>query len=902
MISVPDGQTSETPEPSVTGEAPVLCHRQETSPSPRAMAANQEVQSGPEERERDFWLALESSEVGVRRLCPSPSSSPEISPPALSLREPTLSSLLEEIMATKRALQALSESLTDIRVELSKLEDEIAKVKMRMEKEEPRPDQVGDHGRSGAAKGEPASPAAQKPLGWEDELASSPKPRLGKVLLWQTSRAAPAVGEQMEEVHIVRPKEPVPGQGRRKPKAPKAALRPTRKEVNLHILQDTGLSKQKEKENQQGPEGSSSIVSVSGIVLATENGLKKSDKAITEAALGELTTALQEGKADMKDKVSEIVDGVYFQLSCIPAGNARRAALNVVISLAGEYSGDVVSSLLKFSLPCDSHVSEMWKSLCTIPETSTKVMWHLLRELKQRPRFQDSGGGGGGSSSNGGSGSSRDGDWLVPLAAMRALGEMFKIFTCVAAMRGFYPLVVLVLLTHIHFLVSLPGCNHHNTPTGRKQTSQHNTPLITGQVRFAVEALKTLLVQDRNEMALLWMERMGCWDLLSSAEGYLEGILLMARVLVTHTRHHVTGLLAEVIPKLRAEDEERTLTARALFAGFLYSKSATQLLHQESILAKLQEWQTDSRPTVRWLSLHGFGNMALHRQKVKQLKAMVSMILEGLKEPQERPVREVLKVLGNILSHHQGRMDVSWMCILIAEKLQPLLADERDQVRSSAIGLFGKLLRGLSLRHKSRMQEQVLKNMVPLLLHLHDNSQEVVEHCEWTLARCNDFLGWKLLEEIIILAHYDSQQALDKICKRLVQRYPGRTPAFLSDSMNYLKSPKAPLRRAASMIIGFLVFHMDTRNVSAEDLTSLLSGLGHLVHDPEATISNAASVSILQVRQAERNPPIPPLLRALRRVLCCLPSWEREKPQFEDSPFKRKQCLEVSEELAGFSC
>lgn len=54
-------------------------------------------------------------------------------------------------------------------------------------------------------------------------------------------------------------------------------------------------------------------------------------------------------------------------------------------------------------------------------------------------------------------------------------------------------------------------------------------------------------------------------------------------------------------------------------------------------------------------------------------------------------------------------------------------SQDRDKVRSSTIGLFGNLLSGLNLKSKSIMQEQVLSSLVPLLLHLQDQEQEVVE-------------------------------------------------------------------------------------------------------------------------------------------------------------------------------
>ena len=44
---------------------------------------------------------------------------------------------------------------------------------------------------------------------------------------------------------------------------------------------------------------------------------------------------------------------------------------------------------------------------------------------------------------------------------------------------------------------------------------------------------------------------------------------------------------------------------------------------------------------------------------------------------------------------------------------------------------------------------------------------------EWTLARCDRALSWGLLEEVVTVAHYDSPEALSRVCQRLVSM--GRT-------------------------------------------------------------------------------------------------------------------------------
>ncbi|XP_039224648.1 maestro heat-like repeat-containing protein family member 6 [Crotalus tigris] len=557
----------------------------------------------------------------------------------------------------------------------------------------------------------------------------------------------------------------------------------------------------------QEPEVTPGWASPVDVLLSVVSSLKTCETALLDATAVKLAVILQKEKTDLKDKVSEIVEWLYWEISSIPVGRARRAALNVVTSLAEVSPEDVVSSLLKHSLPCNSTASEMWRTLCVVPETNTKVLWHLLRELKRGDTagYEES---------------------LTPLAALRALGEMLKLFSCMGAIQGFYPALLLAILTQIHFLVRLPGYGDDGEEEKKGQMCQaanssaranshhplHGKQVAAEHVRFTVDTLRTLLLRDHDFKALLGLETNKVWGLLSSKEEHLTGVVLFARILAILTTHHFLGLLAEVIPQLDAQVEERALTAKALFAGVSCgivqgtqcarhnrSKLTTHLIPKKRVLTKLEQWQADPRLVVRWLSFQGLGNLALQKQKLKFLKGLVSRMLEGLNEADEKTVRDILKTLPKVLSYHRLRLYVGSVCLHIAEKLPPFLED--------------------------------------------------------------------------------------------VQWYPKKTPVFLTCTLDYLNSSEAPLRRAAGVFAGFLAFYMDPWQLNQEALIALQRGLDCLLTDPEPSVAQVASISILQVKEIRRR--LLPVPSALAWMLCCIKSGEKEKPQFERSPFKRKRSPEA---------
>lgn len=132
-----------------------------------------------------------------------------------------------------------------------------------------------------------------------------------------------------------------------------------------------------------------------------------------------------------------------------------------------------------------------------------------------------------------------------------------------------------------------------------------------------VEALKALLTGDGSRMVVTCMEQAGGWRRLVGAHTHLEGVLLLASAMVAHADHHLRGLFADLLPRIRSADDTQRLTAIAFFTGLLQSWPTARLLREEVILERLRAWQGDPEPTVRWLGLLGLGHLALNRRKVR---------------------------------------------------------------------------------------------------------------------------------------------------------------------------------------------------------------------------------------------------------------------------------------------
>ncbi|KAL1767587.1 maestro heat-like repeat-containing protein family member 6 [Sigmodon hispidus] len=559
--------------------------------------------------------------------------------------------------------------------------------------------------------------------------------------------------------------------------------------------------------------------------------------------------------------VHSLVRGLLAQVPSLAEGRPRRAALRVLSALALDHAQDVVCALLPSSLPPDRAAAELWRSLSRNQRVNGQVLVQLLWALK-------------------GSAGPEPG----ALAATRALGEMLAVSGCVGATRGFYPHLLLALVTQLHELAQ--GVRSPDSP--KVWEPFHRGPPHS-HASCTVEALKALLTGDGGRMVVTCMEQAGGWRRLVGAQTHLEGVLLLASAMVAHADHHLRGLFADLLPRLRSANDPQRLTAMAFFTGLLQSRPTARLLREEVILERLRTWQGDPEPTVRWLGLLGLGHLAMNRGKIRHVNTLLPVLLRALGEGDARLVDAALGALRRLLQ--QPGAPVRLLSSELRPRLLPLLDDMPNAVRASAVGLLGTLVRrgqrGLRLGLRGPLRKLVLQSLVPLLLRLHDASRDTAESSEWTLARCDQALRWGLLEEMVTVAHYDSPEALSRVCHRLVQRYPSHVKHFLSQTQGYLRSPQDTLRRAATVLIGFLVYHASPSGVSQDLLDSLFQDLGRLQGDPESTVSAAAHVSAQQVAmlaQARVRPRRPTLLRFIRHH--SYPT--RPHPLYDDSPFLRR--------------
>ncbi|XP_042316718.1 maestro heat-like repeat-containing protein family member 6 isoform X2 [Sceloporus undulatus] len=527
---------------------------------------------------------------------------------------------------------------------------------------------------------------------------------------------------------------------------------------------------------------------VTGQILLVVASLRDADKTSIQAAAAMLNSILKKEMNKLREKVPEIIDIIYFHLRAIQEPSAREAVIGAVCLLAEKHTEEAISSLLRLSLLCDRHITQIWEALGQAKQTvRLQVLAKLLEVLKRKPDF---------SSEPSESDSKFKDNSLLPLAATKALCIIFRDKKCKVPMNSFYVSVIIFLVIQLHYL----NCSEIDY-------GQEDIFKTSSYISCTMEALKALIKREKTPQTC-FTSLTGSWDLLSSPENYLEGVLLLARALVKHHSGLDYAVFTKVIPLLHHGDDKQKLTAMAFFTALLSSDSTYTVLQKHYILGLLKNWQTDSRATYRWLSLNGLGNVAHHLQN-KELTALILGILPSFNDPDEKVALTAMEVITKIVAHHKNNVNVY---VKITEQLQPFLADTRSKISCAANKLFQDILKSIDVKDKSIMQDHVLTSIVTLMVNLQDPHQDVVKSRRGSLKECEVFQGWTI---------HDSQDSWDTICKRLVREHPEKLRSFLIQAQDYRQSPRKSSSSAATIFIDSILYHMELSPVQRSEVDFL---------------------------------------------------------------------------------
>ncbi|KAM8790428.1 maestro heat-like repeat-containing protein family member 7 [Rhynchonycteris naso] len=609
---------------------------------------------------------------------------------------------------------------------------------------------------------------------------------------------------------------------------------------------------------------------VKDLLLAALEGLKGGSEALGKD-LGEmmqlasevtLCSVLEWYHHRALEVIPEIMQAVYMQLSHIQEPRAREVALLPVSLLASSFMPEVVVALLMCPLPLDSNGAEMWRQLIVRkPSCDVRDLLDLiLTSLKERPVTKK------GRAS------------LVPLAAASGLCELLSVNSCLGRVRRIYPQLLLALIIQVHYHIDLRLPGHLVSHKDAKKDVQ---PSVFIPVHWVVKVVKTLLLKMGCSYEATFLDDQGGWELMEQAENHHRGVSLLARAMVHYSCQELCRILYLLIPLLERGDEKHQITATAFFVE-LFRMEQVRRIPEEYSLGRMVECLNHHNPIMRVLSIRGLVILARKSEKFARVEALLPTMVKGLRSVDGLLVMEAGLNLKTIFKGQDRKRNASSVYVEMLQVLLPHFSDSREDVRSTCINLYGKVVQKLRSPPTPAMEEQLISTLVPLLLTMQEGNSKVGQFCVKTLFRCSCFMTWELPKRAYSRKPWDSQpQTVTKICNYLVNTHQDSTFTFLSQSLDYAKNSRASLRKSSVMFIGSLVPRMDS--IMTEDRwNEVKAALENLRHDPEASVCiYAAQAQDNIMASCWRNSwPLPPGdLRA-----CDLATMHRWSPSCENLP------------------
>ncbi|XP_074058084.1 protein MROH8 [Macrotis lagotis] len=609
-------------------------------------------------------------------------------------------------------------------------------------------------------------------------------------------------------------------------------------------------------------------------IVTTLDGLKNLKHPCTQQSAGKLLVTLVKCAETRFEKVSDIMEAICVRLPVISQPSARQQAMSIVSLFISKpkYTDVVLNHLLFYPIPFDRHLAELWRNIEADLPNTTWILWRLLRKLQKSHSVIQ-----------------KKMDYVAvavthpvsPLLYQNppvtdqvtdALYEVFVGNKLQAAMYRLFPQLLMALLIQIHHSIGITMSD----VTGPKDVYTRQEMISTSTpLSLAIQATKTLLLRATCWYEFTTMEKKKGWNLLGGENFHLEGVSLLANVLLERHDFLANKVLYLLVPLLNQGNEKHKLTSTAFFVE-LFPSPLIKRLPGIYTITRLKEWLHHENQQFRILSLKGIDNLlCYHQRKVEAFKDMIPVILNSLSETNERIVLLSIRILRSLLV----TMNSTTLKTTI-KTLFSLFSDVRPNIHLLAVKVFGDSIKMVKHKDKKDIEDQILESLIPLILHLQDEDNIIAEmfvpnfnpsqESRRVLIICCQFLKWKLPREVYSKdPWYCDSSGIGVVCKFLEQKCRGKCNIMMQ-TMKYIQSNQVYLRRSAIFFTGLLAKYMDHSELRMKGTDWIEDVLRPLMHDPEPSVRIIASQALCRVQTAGGEPEPRPSVCRLRMFFSCI--------------------------------
>ncbi|XP_067850867.1 maestro heat-like repeat-containing protein family member 1 [Heptranchias perlo] len=501
--------------------------------------------------------------------------------------------------------------------------------------------------------------------------------------------------------------------------------------------------------------------------------------------------------------VPGMIKALHNQLQSITQQHIIRIVTSSISILASQHVPAVLPCLLRYPIPFDKFISDVWRSLLKTSSVATASIKYLLDNLKL---LYDS-----------------SKESLVknvtnskphqPLAVICALHEMIYNHDSKTVIGMLYSQLFSTVLIHLSSSVQarLPRDFLRIQADGKTFGLLPKPSNITA-CNYSVEILQAVLRQGKGHDA--GMAERGGWDLIRRPEKHHEGIVLLASTMANLAVPHLINIVDQLTPVLANIHESQRITTAAFFGELLNHTVVSELLLTDTLVGCLLRCLIDNSPVVQWLAVKGLGNAAVGAsQKIdkyvtKLLPTMLSVMHQNSKLNALLAI-EAMSSASKILDNLQDNY-ADPILIDVALAIEPFFENRQDKVRAAAFNILGKLIKFGRMQQNPVFMEHIYSTLTSLLLHLNDKSSEVRKVCRHVLSLVGPLLTSKkmctLFQELgLEESTLDYENYLSDISKHISTDLPDRVVYYIKSCASFFSSLQTEMRENAVTFASFLM-------------------------------------------------------------------------------------------------
>ncbi|XP_070610279.1 maestro heat-like repeat-containing protein family member 7 isoform X3 [Erythrolamprus reginae] len=351
-----------------------------------------------------------------------------------------------------------------------------------------------------------------------------------------------------------------------------------------------------------------------------------------------------------------------------------------------------------------------------------------------------------------------------------------------------YPTLCITLLCQISYTVHIKP---QEIDYYWRASMQDKTPTPPIPLRAAITTLQTLIRRvSSGDQALIMNKRRGS-ELLCHLATHQKGLTVFAKAVVRNEGcEHMLPYLMSIL-----DSKETTVHIIAMtFLVELLQQMSFKAELEEVIIQYLRKQLNATQFLLRSLAMDGLLSLSTHPEKMIRLVPTLPDVLAKLKDVNRNVNVKALKLLPCLLKN-LTQEEANAVALDVASKILPLVDDASNKVRLVAVLAFSGVFDLVKRRNKDEMRDVAMQSLIPLLIHLHDESSLVSQACWVALKRMDKFLKSFLQFSLPESDPWNYSTGL-------LRRYRDQGESiFMDQAFAFLDNPRPSLHEAAVKLL-----------------------------------------------------------------------------------------------------